>query len=462
MNRLSRRTFLRGAAGAAVGLPLLGAMQGSADALELPRRLVFFFFPLGRVKDSWSPVGTPNDYQLGEILAPLAQEGLTKDDVIVLEGIDMISSAHGPGDDHQKGIGQVLTATELQYGDLFQYGCMMGTVGWGGGISVDQHLANELKKNEATRTMVPSLELGVGVQNGDVGSRLCYAGPAAPVTPDDDPWNVYASLFADLAADPTGVAKVKAQRQRVLDAILPDYHALSARLGKDDKQRLELHVSALADIETQLSLPGGALGGACQLPAMPPLPGDLPQALYGNDNFPGIGKLQMDLLSMALVCDLTRVATVQWSTVGAGKVFSWLGQSSTHHELSHAPHGDGADPEDLVAKGQLVQIGTWFAEQLAYLARSLKAVPEGNGTALDNTMIVWCSDLSNGWKHSHDDMPFVIVGGKNCGIGSGRWLEYQGASHSDLLVSLCHAMGVPVSSFGNPEYGSGPLPGLLV
>ncbi|HZF52675.1 MAG TPA: DUF1552 domain-containing protein [Polyangiaceae bacterium] len=441
MKPLSRRRFLRGAGGVLLALPFLEAMRSpSARAASAPKRFIVFFTGLGTVKPRWVPIGTENNFSLSDILSPLNP---FKDKILVLEGIDMKSAYSGPGDPHQAGIGQALTGTELQEGTLFPYACNPSKmVGWGGGISVDQLLA----KHVGSTTKLASLELGVQVQYSNVSSRLSYLGAGKPVPPDDDPWSVYARLFTDLQADPEVVKKLRANRHKVIDAIKPDYEGLVKKLGAEDRQKVEAHLTAVEEIENRLDAPG-ILGGQCQLPNMGP-----PIGIYENDNFPTIGKLQLDLLAIALACDLTRVASVQWSSVvQGGKAFTWLGQDKTHHDLSHSSL---SDPENEKA---LVDIGNWYAQQLAYFMGKLATMPEGDGTVLDNTLILWCSDISAGQSHERKDMPYVLAGGAGGALKMGRYLKYAGDPHNNLLVSICNAMDVPVTTFGNPDFCTGPL-----
>lgn len=441
MKPLSRRRFLRGAGGVLIALPFLDAMRPPpARAASAPKRFIVFFTGLGTVKPRWVPTGTETNFTLSDILSPLNP---FKDRLLVLEGIDMKSAYSGPGDPHQAGIGQALTGTELEEGTLFPYACNPSKmVGWGGGISVDQYLAKLIGQN----TKLGSLELGVQVQYSNVSSRLSYLGAGQPVPPDDDPWSVYQRLFTDLQTDPEVLKKRQANRHKVIDAIKPDYDGLVKKLGSDDKQKVDAHLAAIEDIENRLDAQG-VLGGNCQLPGMPS-----PAGIYENDNFPLIGKLQLDLLATALACDLTRVATVQWSSVvQGGKVFKWLGQSKTHHDLSHSTLLDPQNEQDLV------DIGNWYAQQLAYFMAKLDAIPEGDGSVLDNTLILWCSDIAEGQSHERKDMPYVLAGGAGGAVKMGRYLKFNGDPHNNLLVSVCNAMDVPVKTFGNPEFCSGPL-----
>jgi hypothetical protein len=177
-----------------------------------------------------------------------------------------------------------------------------------------------------------------------------------------------------------------------------------------------------------------------------------------NDSFPAIGKAQMDLLVMAMACDLTRVGTVQWERSVGDVRFTWLGADRGHHSLSHDPDSM-ADSVEMLTK-----INVWYAEQLAYLMTRMGSIKEGAGTMLDNTLILWCNELSRGNAHSHPDMPFVLAGGAGGAIKMGRLLRYgstPSVHHNNLLVSIMNAMGLPDQTFGDPRYCTGPLAGLV-
>lgn len=444
MKKIDRRTLLRGAGGVALAMPFLEMMHDSrpAKADPFPKRFIGFFTGLGQVRSAWAPTGTETNFTLGQVLSPLDPH---KQSLLIMEGIDMESAYHGPGDPHQTGIAHSLAGTEMQDGNLFPYACNPAAmVGWGGGISIDQYLGGQI----GGATKYPTLEFGVQVQYANASSRFAYAGPGQPVPPEDSPWNMFDRLFKDLMIDPTVSEQQKKQRRRVLDAVMDDYKSINRRVGKADRIKLEQHLTAVDKIATQLDKPG-SIGGVCQIPTLTD-----PIDIYANDNYPLIAKLQLDLLAMAFACDLTRVATIQWSATQAGKVFTWLGQSETHHSLSHS--GDG----DVARQTQLVDIGNWHAKQLAYLISALKAIPEGNGSVFDNTVIFWCTDISRGNTHARRDMPYLMAGSAGGHFKTGRHLKYNGDYHNNLLVSILNAMGLPDTTFGNPAYCTGALPGL--
>jgi len=279
-----------------------------------------------------------------------------------------------------------------------------------------------------------------------VHSRMCYAGPAEPVAPEADPSAMFDRIFGDFNVDPGALEALKAQRQSVIDLVKSDLDALTPKFGAEDQNKLEAHLDAIREIEKRndLAVP------VCEIPPDP-------NAGYGsNSQFPTVSRLQLDLLVMALACDLTRVASVQWSKSVSEIVFEWLGHSQNHHDLSHLGNGDA----NMVSS--INSINVWYAEEVAYLLAKLDAVPEGEGTMLDNTLVVWGNELARGNVHSHAPLPFVLAGGAGGAWQTGRWLQVDGHEHNRLLVSICHAMGVTdVDAFGTTDPGSGGLTGLV-
>ena len=433
MKRLSRRMVLRGA-GAVLALPLLEAMQARAQTAP-PKRLLLFFSPNGTIYDRWAPTVTSTGFTLSPVLSPLApyQSKLT-----VLGNVDMTSALTGPGDGHQKGIGELWTGTSLQPGTLFT------TVDWAGGPSVDQRLADVI--GGATR--LRSLELGVQVPRARVYDRMVYRAAGQPLPPVVDPLATFETLFGD--GDPLQAAQRRARRKSVLDAVLGEYAAVSAKLGAVDRQRLDAHATTVRDIEQRLEAVGQP-GVACIRPDAP-----VPPSLTANASYPELGRLQMDLLALALACDVTRVASLQWSNASSNVVFSWLGQSIDHHELSH--RGD----DDLDAKAQLEAIHRWYAEQFAYLLSRLDAAQEDGGSVLDHSLVLWGNELGKGNVHSPVSVPFVTAGSAGGAVRTGQFLETNHAPHNALLLAALRAFGVNDATFGDPAVCPGPLPGFLV
>jgi len=438
-SRLSRRTLLASAAGAAVGLPWLEAFapRHAGAASATPKRFVVVFAPNGLLP-AWTPSGTENDFELSPILAPLAEH---QAELVVIRGL---YQQGGGGDGHQNGMGGMLTGALLNSGPFG--GMQAPPAGWASGPSVDQRIADVI----GGETKLRSLELGVQVGDADNWGRMCYRAADQPLPPEDDPAAVYARVFAELHTDPATLAAERARQKSILDTVAGEYGRVAAGLGSADKQRLDAHLDAVRDIEQRLTRVGSVGGASCADPVL--------RALDKNDNdaFPDVGALQLDLLAMALACDITRVASLQWSRSVSQTRFTWLGIDEAHHDLSHL-----AD-EDAAAVDKLSRIEGWYASQLATLIAKLKAIPEGDGTVLDNTVILFCNELAKGNTHSRQDAGYVLAGRGGGSLKTGRFLRYDGnTSHNGLLISLLNAMDVPDQKFGNPDWSNGPLPGLI-
>jgi Protein of unknown function (DUF1552) len=171
---------------------------------------------------------------------------------------------------------------------------------------------------------------------------------------------------------------------------------------------------------------------------------------------PRISKMQIDLMVNSFLADFSRVATLQYTNSVGGAKMRWLGIEEGHHELSHEP-----DSKEL-AQTKLTRINQWYCEQIVQLAERLADTPEpgGDGSLLDNTLIVWTNELGKGNSHTLNDIPFVLVG-NGLGFRMGRSVKYPKLPHNRLLMSLAHAFGHDVKRFGNPDYcGDGGLPNL--
>jgi len=443
----SRRAFLRGAGGIAVGLPImaslgLGPFRKTARAAEsgpFPKRLIVMFSPNGTVKKNWLPQGDGPNFTLSRILEPLTPY---KDKLLVLDGISMLSAKYGVGDGHQTGMGHMLTAVELLVGDLFQGGGDSGTAGWAGGISVDQAIANVV----GTATKLKSLELGVQVHGATVWSRMSYLGANQPIPPESNPKAVFDRLFADMSISPAEVLKRDRRRKSILDLVKGEYAALTPRLDAFDRHKLEAHLDAIREVEKRLQTDVSGVSESCILPGEPVYPDHLDPA-----NFESVGQIQMDLIVAALQCDLTRVASLQFAESVSGHVFTNLGLNQGHHDLSH----EGDSNED--AQEKLTLINRHYAAQMAYLVRRLGETPEGDGSLLDSTVVVWVNELGKGNSHSRDEVPYVLAG--SCGgyFQTGRYERFLTTTpHNDFLLTLQRAMGLSGDRFGDLRFASEP------
>jgi uncharacterized protein DUF1552 len=410
----------------------------------VPKRFVSMFTANGTIFPNWVPTGTESSFTLSPILMPLEPYHA---DLVVVSGL---YQQGGGGDGHQNGIGGMLTGQSLNPGP-FQGGANIGAAGWANGPSVDQKIASVVGGG----TRLRSLELGVQVgSSADDWGRMVYQAANQPLTPEDNPAQAYARLFGAAGTTPEALARLRARRKSVLDAVNAQFMSVSARVGASDRARLDEHASALRDIEARLDAQARP-SAACIDPGRPAQPA----VLGDNDNFPAIGKLQMDILALALACDLTRVASLQWSRSVSMTRFTWLTPTITegHHDLSH--RGD----DDAAAQDKLTRINTWYASQLGYLLGKLAAVQETDGTRLlDSTLLLWSNELGKGNEHSRQRAPYVLAGKAGGALRTGRFLSYTGdLPHNNLLVSVLQAMDIPVAKFGKEEWCTGPPTGLL-
>jgi hypothetical protein len=187
------------------------------------------------------------------------------------------------------------------------------------------------------------------------------------------------------------------------------------------------------------------------------LPADSAAYLAANDSFPDIGDLQISLLAVALACDLTRVASLQWSRSVSQTRFTWLPVpiNDAHHDLSHLPD------DDALAVDKLTRINLWYAGRFAALVGKLATAQEVDGSRLlDSSLLLWCNELGKGNNHSRRLAPYVLAGQAGGSVRTGRFLSFtDDHPHNDLLVSILQAMDVPVTTFGKAEWCQGALPG---
>jgi hypothetical protein len=441
----SRRNFLRTLGVGSLALSLLDSRSARGQDASFPKRLILVFTPNGTMPDAWGADGTRNDFTLRRILDPLKD---FKPFLNVLQGIDQKSAYSGPGDGHQQGMGHLWTGVELLPGDI-KGGCeSCPAASFAGGISVDQQVANAIGADRPFK----SLELGVLVRSTeDTWSRMCYRGSGQPLPPENDPLKVYQRVFGKLGADPFGYQQQQALRKSMLDFVHKDFTAVRSELGSAERLRLDQHEAMLREIEQRLANPGG-LGATCKAPGAPAT-----LDVRANANAPMLGKLQTDLAVAALACDLTRVVSLQWTHSVGQLTFPWLGLSDRQHDLSH--EGDS----NLEAKEKLIKMNHWYAQQFAYLLGELKKVPEGpNGSMLDNTLVVWGNELGKGNSHTRNDIPFLLAGRAGGAVRAGQLLTFKDRPHNDLLATICRAMGLPQTTFGDMRFNTGLINELLV
>jgi hypothetical protein len=433
----NRREFMRDLGIGAAAVPFLLNLPGLGFANQRRRkqRLVILFSPNGVVPDTFWPDEIGRGFTLKESLTPLAP---FQDRTLILHGV--CDKVRGDGDNHMRGIGCLLTGTELFPGNI--QGGSHTPAGWASGISIDQEIKNFLQSRAESRTRFGSLELGVMVPDrADTWTRMVYSGPNKPIAPIDDPYQMFAKLY--------GRMKDQESLKSILDELQDDLRKVGSVISAADRQLLEEHATFVREMEQELQSTASAdLGHA--------VPAQEAGVKEENDNIPRISKMQVELLVNSFAADFARVATLQYTNSVGGARMRWLGVNEGHHELSHKPDNE----KD--AQEKLIKINKWYCEQLAYLAQRLGETPEpgGEGSLLDNTLIVWTNELGKGNSHTLDNIPWVLVG-NGLDFRMGRSIKYPKLPHNRLLLSLAHGMGHHIERFGNPNFcGQGALPDL--
>jgi len=418
MKHPTRRRFLSGLGAALIAAPVLGLLERDTHAATAAKRLVVFFSPNGTIHKHWRPTGSGTSFSFpaGGILEPLAAH---KSRIIVCDGLNFEGV-----ENHEAGMAAMLTG-----------GGGIGTAT--AGKSLDQYVAHKIGQSDK----FTSLEFGVQTSawGGGVQTRISYLGPDQFVPPDDSPKSVYTRMFGDLVGSPAELDAALARKKGILDLLRGEISSLRAKVGSHEREKLDEHLEALKKVETGLE------GPACAPPAAPPSVG-----VYDNDAFPTIGKSQMDLLVMALACDMTRVASIQWNHTVGPVVMSWAGVAEGHHSLSHSDDTNSKGVADFIATER------WYANQFAYLLDKLSTTADpAGGTLLDSTVVLWCKELGDSRLHDCKSVPMILAGGG--GLATGKYLNFGGAPHNRLLISVCQAMGLDNTTFGDPAKGSGPF-----
>lgn len=464
---LSRRKLLQTlGVGAALG-PLIPLLNASGQEAARPKRLLLFFTPDGVPSKDWNtlvdwrPKGSETDFTFHDIHSPL-QPFMSK--MVVPWGLTM--TAGGAGEQHAYGMAGLWTASTLHEphaGADFDGGNGHRT-GWGSGPSIDQIVARAYGPAAPYRVPpddpnqeTPYRSLELGVQTGGVTSltRMIYAGDKQPLHPETNPRAAFDRIFAGVSPggggspmeDPAAVRALR-ERQAVVDRLKGDLARIRTRVGSEEYQKLDAHLEGLLAIERRLTTTPTEMEPslACSLPDEPPESGR-----GSNSTYPDQIRQMMDIVAHALACDVTRVASLQLSYGFSGVTHTWLGHNSTHHTMSH----DNTD-----RRAELSAIDKWYSEHFAYLLEKLDSVKEGDGTLLDNTLIVWGRELGS-TVHRMDRVPILMAGGAAGALRTGRSLDFDKQQHAKLLVSIAQIMGVETNSIGNRVPDSGPLPGLV-
>lgn len=461
---ISRRTLLQSLGLGAAAAPLMPLMNASGQDIEItiPKRLLLIFTPDGAPALAWNqavdwrPTGTETDFNLHFIHEPLS---VIKNKILIPWGLT--HTAAGAGEAHAHGMAGLWSGATLhgpESGATFDGGNGALT-GWGSGATVDQLIAQAwgaaLPYSTAPNDPVQdcdfrSLELAVQPGNPTSLTRMIYAGDRTPIHPDSNPKNAFRRIFGDFTApgeqdveDPAG--KKNAERRAVIDLLRGDLSRIRTKVGSEDYQKLDAHLEGLLAMEQRLNADDGE-----RLPTQSCSVPDEPEESTGRGgDFPTEIRQMMDITGHMLACDRTRIASLQLSCGFSNVTHSWLGHTSAHHTMSH----DNSD-----RRQQLQEIDNWYSQQFLYLLELLDSFPEGDGTLLDNTLVVWGRELGN-TAHQFEKTPVVVAGGKNLGVSQNRYLSLDGKPSAALLVSIAQTMGLDINSIGDIRPDSGPLSG---
>lgn len=434
--KLSRRHVLRGAGGIALTLPFLEALApriARGQPVTPNKRFIGLYSPNGVYTPSWFPTGDETNFTLSPIHQALAP---FKSKVMFTSGLDLGVAVSGPGEQHQRGVGALFTGAKLDTGTFV--GNDGSRAGYALGPSIDQTLVPIIGNG----TRIPSLQLGVHSLLPNVAGVVSYKGANQPLLPQNDPRLTFRTLFMDTGMPPTEMEKLRLRRRSVLDNVQAQIAALKKNVSKSDQARLDQHLTLVRDLEQRLTtLPPGT----CSQPTDPGMVDYQREA-----EIPNVTRMQMDLLTLAIRCDLTRVATVMFSDAMNHITMPHLNINTDIHNLTH--YSDG-DPQ----RQQVATRDTWQTGVLLSLMTELQSIQDPDGSsALDNTLVFWGSDVSRGNVHAHDDMPFILAGG-GAGFRMGRFVKWSRVNHNNLLVSIVNGMGGNVTTYGEASFCSGAL-----
>ena len=426
---LPRRSFLRGL-GAAVALPMLDAMvpalAQSGVASESTRRLGYFYIPMGMNPAPWVPetVGA-----LSELTPSLSSLTPFLKNLNVISNLE-IRNAYTTGNHASSNCAFLSCAKALRTegSDYFL------------GTTADQIAAQVI----GHETPIPSLELGADllslVGNCDNGyacvyqNSLSWSSPTSPLPIEGDPRILFERLFGD-GGTPEQRKKELDKNASLLDWVMGDIASYQKNLGASDIVKVDEYLTTVREVERRVHL-------AQQQTDSSPLP-DLSRPTSVPEEWEDHVKLMIDLQTLALQADLTRVVSFQLAREASTRSYPQIGVSEPHHPVSH--HGN--DPVQLE---KLSKINKYHVSLFAYLLEKLDSVEEGNGTLLDNTTYLMGSGMGNPDVHDHSNLPIVVASGDNTGIHGGRHISFQDQQPlANLHLSLLDSMGVHLEGFAD-------------
>jgi hypothetical protein len=434
---------LRGA-GVALGLPWLEAMvpsgraQSRAAGAKGPVRMAVLYMANGVNVPEWSCQGEGKDFRLSPSLRPLED---LKDQLFVAD--NLWNAAANTGDGHYAKEATLLTCTPI-------------TKTLGVDINIHGPSMDQVAASRAgDRTPLPSLELGIEPESTGVdanvgytrvyGCHISWSGPTTPLARETNPLSVYTRLFR--AASPGGDSTK--QDTALLDRVLEDSRRMTAKLGAADRARVDEYLTTVRSLETRMQRAADPKRTWKPLVSLDSAPKPPENPATHQEH----ARLMLDLIALAFQSDATRISTFMFGNAVSGVNFRFLeGITDIHHEISH----HSRDPEKL---RQYAVIVRWHVEQYGYLLRKLRAMKEGEGSVLDNSMVLFGSALSDGNSHNPHRLPLVLAGRGGGRIASGQRRVYsEDSPAANLYVSMLEAFGTPVERFAD---STGRLAGVL-
>ena len=421
---LSRRTVLRGL-GTSVGLPLLDAMVPASTALaqtaaNIQPRLGFVYFPHGAVMERWMPTTTSTDFEVSEILSPAAAH---KNKMTIVSGLR--NKPAESNDPHGIVVGTWLRCVAPN--DVSDPAK---------GITADQLAAQKIGQG----TTFPSIEVGTPTGGPcapgfscSFGSSIAFPSPDVGLPIENNPRKLFFQLFGqgDNAAERTAIVN---ETGSILDSIMGDASSLQKKLGAQDIARVDDYLESVREVERRVEMMKSQDLSDVDIP---PAPVGIPS------NFEDHLNILFDLIALAYQINLTNVASFLMEKEVSMRTYGNLGVTEAFHPLSH--HGD-----DPAKKERLARVQTFHTQVFTRFLDRLDNMPEGDGTVLDNSIILFGSNMSNSDKHNQDPLPNAVFGLGGGTIRGGQHLAYeQNTPHANLLLTLLNRAGVEQESFGD-------------
>jgi hypothetical protein len=435
---LPRRAFLRGA-GAAIALPLLDAMSPAMTALAASparpvRRLGFVYIPMGAHMPDWTPPGSGKLTGLSPILRPIAP---VIDHVTVLTNLELKNAYPGT---HATSNAAFLSAAKAKWTESSDY--YLGT-------TVDQVAAKQLGRE----TPIPSLELAMDllttVGQCDNGyacvyqNNLSWSSPTTPLPAEAHPRIVFERLFGDggTAADRRAALRENAS---LLDWVREDIGRLQRSLGPSDRAKVTEYLDTVREVERRIQK-AEASTAENSLP-------DLDRPVGVPSAYADHARLMFDLQLLAFRADITRVITFQLARETSNRTYPEVGVTEPHHPLTH----NGGSPEKLA---KVAKINEFHVSLFAEFLSKMSATPDGDGSLLSHSMILYGSGMGNGDVHDHVNLPVLVAGGGAGRLKGGRHIRYdQPTPLANLHLTLLEKAGARTDRFGDSE---GTIPELL-